>query len=72
MNWPFRKNRAERSAEAAKQAQRERLETLFQVGSEEDFVRMVKEADPKITREKLVVLIEHFRAIRRQRAKPDS
>lgn len=72
MNWPFRKSRAERSADAAKQAQHERLETLLQVRSEEDFIAMVKAADPKITPEKLLSLIEHFREVRRQRAKPDS
>jgi len=69
MNWPFRKGRAERDAETAKLAQRKRLEALLQIGNEEEFVAMVKEAEPGIKPEKLVALIEHYREIRRQRAK---
>ena len=68
----FSESRAERDAEAAKRAQRERLETLLEIGSEEDFVAMVKAADPKITHERLLTLIEHFREVRRKRAKPGS
>lgn len=69
MNWPFKKSRTERDAEAAKRAQRERLETLFEIGREEDFVAMVKAANPDIKRERLLALIEMYREVRRQRAK---
>jgi len=72
MNWPFRKGRAEIDAETAKQAQHKRLEALLQIGNEEEFVEMVKEAEPGVKPEKLVALIEHFREIRRQRAKRGS
>lgn len=67
MGWPFKKTRAERTAEEAKAAQATRLDTLLALGNEEEFVKMIKAANPKITPERLLGLIEQFRAIRRQK-----
>jgi hypothetical protein len=68
MDWPFKRTPAERKKETAQATQRERLDSLLANGNEEDFVAMVKAADPNITPEKLSALIENFRQVRRERA----
>jgi len=70
MGWPFKKTRAERTAEEAEAAQATRLDTMLRLGNEQEFVEMVKAADPNLTPEKLLDLIQQFRAIRRSRRGP--
>ena len=69
MNWPFKKKPSQHEIERAKRAQADRLETILQNGSEEEFVEMAKAADPGITPEKLLALIGHYRKVRRDRAR---
>lgn len=68
MDWPFKRKPNQHEIERAKRAQADRLDTILQNGSEEEFVEMAKAADPSITPEKLLALIEHYRKVRRGRA----
>jgi hypothetical protein len=51
-----------------KRSIREKLAEVLQTGDEQAYVELVKEADPNITRERLLDPIEKFREQRRQNA----
>jgi len=69
MDWPRKKERhIDQAKVAAKKAAAERLDLLYETGDEQAFVELVKAANPAVTPEKLVELIEAFRERRRSYA----
>lgn len=45
----------------------EAMRTAIDCGNEEDFVKLLKQSKPEITREELVSLVNEFRTIRHNR-----
>jgi hypothetical protein len=69
MDWPYKKEKhIDQAKVAAKKALAERLDLLYETGDEQAFVELVKAANPSVTPEKLVELIEAFRERRRSYA----
>jgi hypothetical protein len=73
MDLPYGKEKhIDQAKVAAKKALAERLELLYETGDEQAFVELVKAANPSVTPEKLVELIEAFRERRRSYARGSS
>lgn len=73
MDRPYEKEKhIDHAKVAAKKATAERLNLLYETGDEQAFVGLVKAANPSVTPEKLVELIEAFRERRRSYARGSS